>query len=266
MESQLTTKNLKFNKDKNVGEVVIVVEGMKDEYSVLKHIFTEVLDYNYFPVRRGNKITERYQSKSNKNSNIVVINTKSSSIKSILEDENYQDRLYKIIYEEYQKSLKYVRTYFIWDRDENSECDIKKALKTFHNYHYLENYEMNGLLLISYPCLEVFELSNFEKLLYKKEFDKASSVKKYKELIKKEKLYNIENINENTLLLAVENMNRVFKEFKINKYDPSDFKENNLKILKKESDFYVNNKKWRALSLISLMLIDLGIIEKIEEN
>lgn len=47
MECQNTIKNLKINKNKSIGEVVVVVEGESDEFKLLKHIFTEVLDYDY---------------------------------------------------------------------------------------------------------------------------------------------------------------------------------------------------------------------------
>ena len=43
MECQNTIKNLKINKNKTVGTVVIVVEGEEDEFRLLKHIFTKIL-------------------------------------------------------------------------------------------------------------------------------------------------------------------------------------------------------------------------------
>ena len=44
MECQDTIKNLKINKNKSIGEVIIVVEGEFDEFRLLKHIFTKVLN------------------------------------------------------------------------------------------------------------------------------------------------------------------------------------------------------------------------------
>lgn len=46
-------------------------------------------------------------------------------------------------------------------------------------------------------------------------------------------------------------------------YDPSDFKKINEKIYRKEEEIYKNNGHFEALSLISVMLIDLGIIEEV---
>ena len=50
MECLNTTKNLKINKNKTIGEIVVVVEGESEEFRLLKYIFTNVLDYNYIPL------------------------------------------------------------------------------------------------------------------------------------------------------------------------------------------------------------------------
>ena len=46
MECQITTKNLKINKNKSIGKVIIVVEGESEEFKIMKHIFTKILNYN----------------------------------------------------------------------------------------------------------------------------------------------------------------------------------------------------------------------------
>lgn len=71
------------------------------------------------------------------------------------------------------------------------------------------------------------------------------------------------DINEKSLLIAVENMNKSFKNYGVNNYDPSNFSHTNLTIYRKECEQLKNNKCLDALSLISIMLIDLGIIEEI---
>lgn len=52
MECLTTTKFLKINPTKNVGTVVIVVEGAVDEFELFKHIFVDILHYNYIEKRR----------------------------------------------------------------------------------------------------------------------------------------------------------------------------------------------------------------------
>ena len=113
MECQNTTKSLKINKNKSIGEVVIVVEGEKEEFKLLKHIFTKILDYNYVQVRRNKVMKDKFESKNNKNSTIIVANTSNSNIKTIMEDKNYKDKLYNLLKKEYNRSLKNVPIYFM---------------------------------------------------------------------------------------------------------------------------------------------------------
>ena len=258
MDCQNTIKNLKINKDKNLGEVVIVVEGQSFEFNLLKHIFTNILDYNYIPFKRGKKEPDKFVSKSNNNSTVVVINTSSSNIKSIFEDQNYKDKIYEFLKTKYNRKLTNTQIYFIWDRDRDSNDSkiIKEGLTTFKSA--LDNdFEMNGLLLLSYPCVESFVLSNFNKNLWRKMFKNSKDAKA--SLSDSPKISN-SKINEKTLLLAAENMHRTFREIGINDYDTSNFKKNNLDIFSYEEDTYKERKKYYALSLVCIMLIDLGII------
>lgn len=259
MECQNIAKNLKINKEKSIGEIVIVVEGESEEFKLLKHIFTNILDYNYIPLKRNKTIRDSFKSKTNKNSTIIVANTSNSNIKSVLNDEEYRIKLYKILSEDYNKSLKNTPIYILWDRDrESNDKDfVKKTLEKFSNSLDNDNYEMNGILLLSYPCIEIYEISNFNKRLWKNTFTSSKSVKKYK----KELSISIENITERTILLAIENMHRILLELGIKEYDPSNFKNANNKIFTKMEEIYKNNKYIIPLSLISIMLVDLGIIE-----
>jgi hypothetical protein len=261
MECQNIIKNLKINKNKAIGEVVIVVEGESEEFKLLKHIFIDILDYNYVPIKRNKVMRDTFNSKTNKNSTVIIANTSNSNIKSIMEDNNYKDRLYELLKKEYNRSLKNTPIYILWDRDINSNNEeiVSKSLKTFTSS--LDNdYDMNGILLLSYPCVESYEISNFDKKLWKKNFKTSEEAKKEMSSSR----YSLANIDEKTLLLAVENMHRSMMNYGIFNYDPSNFKRVNINIFTKEKDVYKNNKYFNALSLISIMLIDLGII--VENN
>lgn len=259
MECQTITKNLKINKEKSIGEIIIVVEGESEEFKLLKHIFTNILDYNYIPLKRNKTIKDSFKSKTNKNSTVIVANTSNSNIKSIITDNDYKDKLYSLISKEYHKSLKNTPIYILWDRDrESNEKEfIKKSLETFSNSLDNDNYEMNGLLLLSYPCIETYEISNFNKRLWKKTFISSKEAKQYK----KELSISMENITEKTLLLALENMHKILLEFGILTYDPSNFKSINNRIFNKIEEIYKHNKYMIPLSLISIMLVDLKIID-----
>ncbi len=256
MECQNTIKNLKINKNKSIGTIVVVVEGENDEFRLLKHIFTKVLKYNYVAMKRNRVMQHEFVSKDNKNT-VIVANTANSNIKTITFDNEYKDKLYQVLKSEYHKNLKNTNIYIIWDRDKtlSDEENYLSAINTF--YSSLDNdYDMNGLLLLSYPCHESYILANFKKKLYQEKF--KSSLECKKEF--KESRFAIKDINEKTLLLAVENMHRSLLKYNINKYDPSNLKTVNNKIYKKEEESFKYNAAFDALSLISIMLIDLGII------
>lgn len=267
MECHNTTKNLRINKNKTIGTIVIVVEGESDEFRLLKKIFTEILDYSYVSLKRNKVIQHEFKSKSNKNCTVIVANTSSSSIKSIIDDDDYKDKLYKLLKEDYHKSLKNTPIYILWDRDKNvdddedtTKKDYEIALDTFANSMDNE-YEMNGILLLSYPCHESYNLSNFKKQLWQESFFSSSACKKEFN----ESKYYVKNISDATIKLAIENMHRSMLNYGVLSYDPSDFKRVNKTIFRKEEEGFKKNKFFDALSLISIMFIDLGIVEIIEK-
>ncbi len=264
MECQNTIKNLKINKDKFIGTIVIVVEGEEDEFRLLKHIYTEVLDYNYISMKRNKVMQHEFVSKDSKNT-VIVANTKSSSIKTIIDEEEYKDKLYSLLKKDYNKSLKNTNIYIIWDRDKDSNDDekvqsyYKTAINTFRS-SLNNDYDMNGLLLLSYPCHESYNLSHFKKKLYNEKFKTSEDCKKEFN----ESRFSIQDINEKSLLLAVENLHHSLLNYNIREYDPSELKRINMNVYRKEEECFKNNGYFDALSLISIMLIDLGIIEQIE--
>ena len=57
-------------------------------------------------------------------------------------------------------------------------------------------------------------------------------------------------------------MHHSFIDNKIREYDTTNIRELNKKIFDNEEKFFNDNGMFKAISLISLMLIDLGIIEE----
>lgn len=257
MECLNTTKNLKIDKNKTIGVVVVIVEGEAEEFRLLKYIFTKVLDYNYIPLKRNKIMADEFRSKTNPNSTVIVANTNNSNIKTIMEDDNYQDKLYNLLKTEFKRSLKNVPIYILWDRDEKSNDKeiVLKTMDTFKNA--MDNdVEMNGMLLLSYPCIESYEISNFDKQLYKKVFSSSKEAKK----LFKEKRYSLANISDKTIINAIGNMHRRMNNYGIKQYDPSNFYKINREIFDKEEEKFNNKKIYDAISLVSVMLVDLGII------
>lgn len=259
MECQNTTKKLKINQEKSIGRVVVVVEGESEEFKLLKHIFVDLFDYNYIPYKRNRGITDVLKSKTNKNSTVFIVNTSSSSMKSIFQDDDFENKIYNLIMKDYKESLKNVPIFILWDRDKESNTK-EMAIKGIDTYRNSQDndYGMNGLFLISYPCVESYELSNFNKQAYLMKFTSSDDAKK--EIKKEAKRYSLTNISENTIINAAGNMHRSFMELDIEKYDPSKFYKINKKIFEAEESIYQSKNYYSALSLITVMLVDLGII------
>lgn len=257
MECHSTINNLKINKNKSIGEVIVVVEGNSEEFRLMKHIFNRILDYEYIPLKRTKGITDKLVSKQNPHNTVIVANTCNSNLKSIFEDSDYQEKLFELIRNDYKKNLNNVPIYILWDRDEssNDSKDVERGLKTYRNSMDNDE-EMNGILLLSYPCLESYEISNFNKQLYRKKFSTSEAAKREMSM----KRYSLSNITENTLLNAAGNMHRSFLEYGITNYDPTDFYRINKLIYDEESSLFKESQCFKALSLITIMLVDLGII------
>ncbi len=197
MECLDTIKSLKINFKKNISTVLIVVEGARDEFQLFKHIFRDVLHYEYVEKKRGQTRFREFNEfiqKGNENSRIIVVNTSNSNIGSIKE-EKYRDDLYILLYEKYGLDIKNVPVYYIWDRDcdSNDEDCTKSLLVKMQNPYENDDY-MSGLLLLSYPCSEAYTISCFDK---NKEFLDVKP-----KVFVKDKGLAISDIEKNNLLKA----------------------------------------------------------------
>ena len=258
MECLDTTKSLKINFKRNIGSVLIVVEGASYEFDLLKQIFRKILHYNYIEKSRNQQNFKNYDEfvmKGNENSHVIVINAKNSNLSSIKKDENYLNEIYKQLYLEYGIDVKNINIYFIWDRDnESNPSDVTEdLLSRLGNSIENKNGEMNGLLLLSYPCIEAFTISNFDKQTTSL---KEKDLKKYV----KDNDYKINKMNRYTLLDATVMMNKGLLECGITEYDLDDFSKTSLKVFNAQELFLRSKKYYNLLSLISIMLLDLNII------
>ncbi len=258
MECLDTTKSLKINFKRNIGSVLIVVEGASYEFALLKQIFKKILHYNYIEKSRNQQNFKNYDEfvmKGNENSRVIVINAKNSNLSSIKKDENYLNEIYKKLYLEYGIDIKNINVYFLWDRDNSSNpaSVTKDLLSRLGNSIENKNGEMNGLLLLSYPCIEAFTISNFDK---KTMFLKEKNLKKYV----RDNNYKISKIDRYTLLKATIMMNKGLLECGISDYDLDDFSKTSLKVFNKQELFLRSKSYYNLLSLVSIMLLDLNII------
>lgn len=257
MEYLNTIRSLKINLKKNIGPVVIVVEGADYEFDLFNAIFRRVLNYRLVTKSRNQadyKEYSEYVMKENENSKFIIINTKNSNIGTIEDDEDYRNEVYKMAYEKYEIDLKNCPLYFVWDRDHasNNHKIVRKLLKELQNPYENSNYE-SGLLLLSYPCVEAYTISCFEK---KKEYID----KNIKEYVIKDKKYWLTNLDKHKIQYATLDMiNKIYK-LGIREFDIDNIGQINEQLFDKEEKIFESKNKYYLISLISYILLDLGII------
>lgn len=253
--------NIRLNKNKSIGKVLYVVEGGKTEPYLLHRIFCRIMDYQLETILR-NKVYRKYNSKENATSQVFVINAEESNIKYIDKDNDFLNNLFVELIENYDFNIDNAAIYYIFDRDNQSNRDsgfIRNLLSVLENSR--DNaYTRQGMLLLSYPSIEAFTFSNFVSESFEQGFPTGDALKKYLNECK----MNQNRIDENTVKHATAEMLLAIEKLGIRELDVDEFGESNLQIFEQQEELYEKNNLYKALSLLCVSLIDLGILE-IEE-
>lgn len=261
MANHITKRTFKVHHNKSIGTVIFVVEGESDEIKMLRKIFYNFLNYKVRILRRNStnfKDYTLYASAKTSSSQVLIVNTSSSSIKTVREHDDYRKEVYKKILDVCKVDPKNSPIYYIWDRDcSSNEYNQVRNLVCGLGSAYDNKFCENGLLLLSYPALEAYKMSclkNSTKIV------KASVKKMKKSALCKFQPSNIEKIS-----FAARVMHSTLCDMAIVKdeeeYIMSDFSGFNKEVFKKEEKIYEKQSGYRVLSLITIALLDLGILE-----
>lgn len=247
-----------INKKKNIGKVIYIVEGEKKEFNLLNKIFKDILDYSVVNIKRNGSFAE-YQSQFNEHSQVFVINSESSNIDSVTTGKDYLDKIYESLVENYNLDPSNAAIYYIFDRDakSNKESKVKELINILRNSRDNE-FESNGVLLLSYPSIESFVVSCFKK--------KAHRIKLNSQEIKKylgDNNIQQNNINEEVLKKGTKELfsaiytiaKRIMKES-----DLDDLKDINERIYNNQEKSRDDKNKYRLISLFLISLWDLGLV------
>lgn len=256
MECQDIIKSLKINIKKKINTIVLIVEGSNYEFSLFNQIFRKLLHYKLVTKSRNQNEFKEYNEfvmRDNINQRVIVINTKNSNIGSISDDDEYRNELYKMLYEKYSLDIKNIPVYYIWDRDNKSNKAelVERLIKKINNAYGNDEFE-NGLLLLSYPCIESYTISCFEK-------DKKFVDGNIKDYIKF-KNYNINQIDKYKIQRATLEMIKQLKSLGIDNFDIDEIKNINIDVFKEQEKNYKKYEKYVLLSFVSFILLDQGII------
>ncbi len=260
----LIKNNLKLNKNKRIGTVIFVVEGNRTEIDLLKKIFSDILDYSFVSENReGKKI--KFKSKTDKYSMVYVFNSENSNIKSI-SSETLEDELCEEIRDLYDENfaIEDAAIFYIFDRDyKSNRIDVvNELIERYFSSRESKDFGMQGLLILSYPAVEAYICEALLSNYYKKDFDLGLKLKRY---IQNRKI-KIDDIKERHLLSCCKSMCKTMNKMEITDFDIDDFTETNFKILNKQEEILHNIEGYKILSMISMALLDLGIIEVINEK
>lgn len=254
---------MRLIKDKRIGKVLFIVEGGQHEFSILKKIFSDILGYKRIEKRR-NKATY-YVSQHDSHSVVAIINTKTSNIQSV-DDEEYLDMIYADLIEKYSFDVTNASVYYIFDRDPESNKNpelIEKLIKKLRNSRENEENMMGGMLILSYPSIEAYEISNFWEGSYYIKAYLGAEVKKL--IADNAKKISMNKINENSILHACKELQDFIENNNMN-FDIDEFSNVNEKVFEKEEGFKQKYNSYFLLSMMSWVLMDLGILKFEEET
>lgn len=249
---------MRIHKDKHIGRVLFVVEGSKTEFNMMRRIFCNIFNYKYIEKRRNRLDT--FISQSDRNSTVAVVNTRESNIKDITDHRDYLDAVFNLLREEYQFPVDKSAVYYVFDRDPESNTDksrIQEYIGCLNNPYDNEDGSATGQLLLSYPSIESYIISNFCDGSYKIRLKLGADTKEY---IGKRKDIQLNKINEETLLHAA----MEFADFLTTEgmeWEIDDFKETSLEILDRQDRRYMEGDGFHLFSMLTLAFLQLGLIE-----
>lgn len=258
-------KKYKIDKSKNIGNVIFVVEGGRPETGgtelrILKTIFSDILGYEVRELRRG--CDEFIGHGSNPQYRVFALNLPKNQLTQMTEDA--LDALYRRLNEEFDIKPEDCPIFFLYDRDFLSYKPNELRSKYVQKYTdpYSDDTGNQGQLLLSYPAVESFLLSCFDDDTYKRAFFLGKELKP--ELIKTG--ISVENINDETHLIhATEEMDKGLAAWGMLDYDLDNLAPTLLAVYDVEQQKEKNDRAFSLFSLISMALLELGVIVEVEE-
>lgn len=257
MENHIMIPGLKINTAAEIGTVVLIVEGHRDEFLIIQYIFCQLFMYKM--TTRSPKNGEiRYAELTLGKNRVVILNAESSNMKSLFSVEEYIDRTYAELVFTHHIDIRNSPVFYIWDRDRqnNSANVVNELLRRLTSPYENKDTHEHGMLLISYPAIESMIVSSFDDISYLP--DDYSCIKEYV----RDQKYNLKDIDEKKILMATKRMIDGVKEilgktkFEID-LDSGEM----LKIFQEEEKYYSHSSRYRLLSLAMYVLVWLGIIQ-----
>jgi len=249
---------MKLNKEKHIGRVLFIVEGSHTEFSVLRRIFCNLLGYSYIEKRR-NRPTY-FASTQDRFSQVAVINTHDSNIRSITENETYLDDVFDALREQYHFPVDQCAIYYLFDRDPKSNTDsalIEQYILSLANPYDNDDGFKAGQLLLSYPSIESYIISNFKEETSSLRFMLGKDAKTY---IGANTDIQTNKISEETLMKAANEFLKYLESEQV-ALDIDKFAEASHTIFTKQETEYLSGAGFSVFSMLTLAFLQMGILE-----
>ncbi|MBQ6863991.1 MAG: hypothetical protein IJO14_07115 [Clostridia bacterium] len=258
-------KSYKIDKARNIGNVIFVVEGgRKDggtELRLLKKIFSDILEYEVRELRRGCEEFIGYGS--NPYSRVFALNLPKNQLTQLTDDS--LDALFRRLKLEFNIKPEDCPVFFLYDRDFLSykPNELRGGYVKKYTDPYGDEKGNQGQLLLSYPAVESYLLSCIQDDVHLQSYFLGRDIKP--ELAKLD--FNAEHVNtQEHLLHAVTEMDKGLHSFGLDTYDPDHLAPVLLGAYDAQQNKYKTDGAFSLLSLISMALLELGIITECDEN
>lgn len=269
------TMRFEIHKNKRIGQVLFIVEGLKTEPNMLYKVFSEIFGYQMDRLFRDG-VYRRYHRTDDPYSRITVINAEQSNIRFIDKDNEFLNHMFEVLIEDYQLDIDNAAIYYLFDRDPQSNTDELFIRTMLHELSSARDVNINmtrqGLLLLSYPCIEGFVgmnfLTNSIQYCWTNSLCKGSALK---QRLNDEGLLN-RRFDENAILHCTDEL---LKSLNIIGVDTSavsllesldHFSDTNVTVFDWQESVYKEKGQYGLLSLLSIALLDLGMISMQESE
>lgn len=263
MKGFLNMSVIRLNLQKSIGRVLFIVEGGRNEFSLLRRVFCDVLQYEYVEKRRGR--AKWFQSQNVSTSKVAVVNTEESHISYIRDSEDYLDDVFQTLIEEHEFPVDQSAIYYLFDRDPKSNVQhelLQSLLGELHDPYENADGMRGGFLLLSYPAIESYSVSCFIPDSHLMNFALGADLK---EFIANTPRIQINKISEESLISAAEAMLACFRDYGLGS-SLDDHSGWNERVFSHQEACYAATTKYRLLSLLSMAFLQLGILEIVDST
>lgn len=258
-------KKYRIDKNKNIGNVIFVVEGGRPDTSgtelrLLKKIFSDILDYEVQELRRG--CDEFIGHGNNPQFRVFALNLPKNQLTQMTED--VLDQLYRRLREEFNIKPEDCPIFYLYDRDYKSyrPQDLRGRYVKKYTDPYGDENGNQGQLLLSYPAVESYLLSCIQDDVCLQSYFLGRDVKP----VLLDAGFSEEDIeSEDYLIHAAMEMDKGLNSFNLGDYDLDNLAPTLLGVYDSQQSKHALDGTFSLLSLISMALLELGIITEYDE-